>query len=74
MNYFNDIKDVQLQAYNRLMIARNLQEMAGRPKAEAYLKGISKADQKRMAEVLVAIEKLGEPAFKRGLTKKMVIV
>ena len=74
MNYFYDIKDLQLQAYNRLMYVKALQEDCGAGAAEDYLKKVSKEDQLLMAQTLVAIKKVGEPAFKRGLTKHLEVV
>lgn len=68
MSYFDEIKDDTLKAYNRLMYARNLQDDVGTEAAEEYLSKISKEDQLLMAQALVAMKKLGEPAFKRGLT------
>lgn len=74
MSYFDEIKNKELQAYNRLMYVKALQEDCGLEAAQKYLSKISKLDQKRMAETLVAINKVGEPAYKRGLTKHLEAV
>lgn len=69
MNYFDEVSSKKLQAYNRLMYVKALQEDAGQDSATDYVKKISIKDQKIMAELLAEIQQLGEPYFKQGLIK-----
>ena len=69
MNYFDEVSSKKLQAYNRLMYVKALQEDAGQDSATDYVKKISIKDQKVMAELLAEIQQLGEHYFKQGLIK-----
>jgi len=71
MSNFNKVDDKTLQAYNRLMFARNLQEDAGYTPASDYLNQFSKKDHLEMAKAMAKYDKLGEAAFKRSLTKNL---
>lgn len=71
MSNFSKIKDVELQAYNRMMYAKGLKEDIGPNGALNYLGKFSKRDQLEMAKVMAKIEKVGMPTFKRNLTRHL---
>jgi hypothetical protein len=74
MSDFSKIKDVELQAYNRMMYAKGLKEDVGPNGALNYLDKFSKKEKLEMAKVMAKIEKVGMPTFKRNLTKSLGIV
>lgn len=74
MSHFNDIKDKDLQAYNRLVYLRALQEDCGEEQAKSYLGKIPKEEQQTMFSILKYLNDHNVPALKRKLTSNLELL
>lgn len=67
LHNFNEIKDTYLKAYNRLVVAFNLNEQGKAGEAEAYLSQFSQKDKISIAVVTTDIKTRGLEAVRKAI-------
>lgn len=58
-NRFDEVENLSLRTYNRLVLATNLQEDAGSVIAKQYLEQFTPSEKKQIAFMSVLINKVG---------------
>jgi hypothetical protein len=66
---FNDVKNMQLQAWNRLQVANNLVQDGRRDDSESYLALVSEGGQAAMGEMVKLIHAHGIEGVKRAIIR-----
>lgn len=71
LNNFNDIEDLYLRAYNRLVVAFNLNSEGHKDKASKYISQFGDEDKVSIAVVTSDIQTQGWTAVKKLISEKL---
>lgn len=71
---FDNVVNKSLRAYNRSVMAFNIQEDFGAAKAVKYLEGFSKQEKAEMLGMMAFIQARGVEEAKKAIAKEMEVV
>lgn len=71
LHRFDDIENVGLRVYNRLVMLFNINEDSGKDAAEAYLDQFDKGEKKQLYIMSAALKKYGKDELLKIVTKDL---